>query len=85
MAQNLNVNLGTTLRTVAPNVLPIPNTINNGMEIAQVTGAKVSTIRSALTNTLSPLLPLIGPALSLGLAWLGFKAIVTGKNPIKNN
>jgi hypothetical protein len=44
----------------------------------------VDGIAGALKATSNGLLSLLGPVAVLGLTWLGLKAIVLGKNPLKS-
>lgn len=65
------------------NALPLPNAASGTPQLLQASGARVDGIAGALKSTGNGLLSLLGPVAMLGLTWLGLKAIVLGKNPLK--
>lgn len=68
----------------SPNALPLPNAMSGTPDLLQASGARVDGIAGALKATSNGLLSLLGPVAVLGLTWLGLKAIVLGKNPLKS-
>lgn len=80
-----------TTPLAAPGAVPVlqnapvlPNALTSTPDLMQAAGSRVSTIGNAIQNTATGLWPVLGGVAMLGLTWLGLKAIVLGKNPLKS-
>lgn len=62
----------------------MPNVLSGTPDLMQAAGSKVNMIGSAIQNTATGLWPVLGGVAMLGLTFLGLKAIVLGKNPLKS-
>ncbi len=76
------------LQNIAPNAVSagpaMPNVLSGTPDLMQAAGSKVNMIGSAIQNTATGLWPVLGGVAMLGLTFLGLKAIVLGKNPLKS-
>ncbi len=80
-------NVGPNVANIAPNALPVapamPNALTGTQSLMQAASSKVGVLNTALRNTSTGLLALLGPVAMLGLTFFALKAIIKGENPLK--
>ncbi len=68
----------------ATEALPLPNAASGTPELMNASASRVNMVGNAIGNTANGLWPVLGGVAMLGLTWMGLKAIVLGKNPLKS-